>query len=354
MIIGGGAVFLFFVFYALVRPDFSFSLQQITGLILIFSLISGAVAAGGIFLDEFLVRQGITNNKIRQLVIFLLSIFVVGGVSFIVSLYFNSFEFEPLLLFCGLGGIVVAAVAMIVDYNIWKMRKKVLALEMENKYLEEIAEKERLLEETRKDLIVTQERNRIARDLHDSISQGLQGIKYSIQTLRQKIINIDELAGTETIIEHLEETTGETLKELRNMVFALKPVNKEEKGLSRALRIHCELFAERQGINLNINIDDVEKLNPEQELAVYRVVQESLTNVQKHSGTDNVSVVLKEYDDKVKLVIEDDGKGFSVDNARGNGLNNMRTRVFQNNGKFNISSEEGKGTLIQAEFNIMN
>jgi signal transduction histidine kinase len=93
-------------------------------------------------------------------------------------------------------------------------------------------------------------------------------------------------------------------------------------------------------------------LTPEQELAVYRILQEALTNVQKHSGADQVRVFLKKIKGKVFLTIADNGKGFNSSEDKGHGLDNMKTRAFQNNGKLEIESEPGKDTVIRVIFDI--
>lgn len=352
-LLGGGASFLFFIIYLIISPSFPFTLLQMTGIIICISFISGIVSIGGTLVDRFLIKRGMDNNIIRQIIVFLITIFVVGGISVLYSVYNSFYKFEPLLLVIGLSGFIIAAILLIIEHFLWKMRRKVLALEIENKYLEEIAQKERLLEETSRHLIVSQERNRIARDLHDSVSQGLNGIKYIIYSMKKKIESTDSRKFSSNL-DDLEETTEETLKELRHMIFALKPSSLEEGGLTRALRTQCELYSKRNNINVISKIEEVITLQPEQELAIYRIVQEALTNVQKHSAATEVQIELKGYNEKIKLNIEDNGQGFSLENAEGNGINNMKTRAFQNNGRIFFDSKKGDGTFIEAEFDIMN
>lgn len=217
----------------------------------------------------------------------------------------------------------------------------------------EVTKKEEQLKKANKDLIVSRERNRIARELHDSISQSLHGINYSIHTLRQMILDKVDYTDFTDILNHLEETIKESLQELKNMISELKPIKLEGKGLCQALVSQCELFAERINIKLTHDIDDVKKMTPEQELAVYRILQEALTNIQKHSGADQVRIFLKEIKGKVFLTIADNGKGFNINYNQGNGLKNMRARAFQNNGKLETESLPGNGTVIRVSFNIL-
>ena len=353
MIMGGGVAFIFLILYLIISSSIPFSLLQMIGIIIGSSLVSGIVGVGGYYIDQLLVKYGIINNIIRQVLVLLTAIIFVGGISAFFFISLDLYQFEPLFLLIGLGGFIVATVAMIVDYNLWKMRKKVLALEIENQYLEVISKKEELLEETTRNLIVSQERNRMARDLHDSISQGLHGIKYSIYSLRQKAVKDDDSSKITNVIDHLEETTDETLKELRSMIQELKPSTLEEKGLSRAVRAHAQLFSDRQGIEVVLDIEEVNALSPEQELAVYRIVQESLNNVQKHSDADQVDLRLKEEEHRVFLIVKDNGRGFAIDHKRGHGLRNMQERVFRNNGKIDINSRPGSGTTIRVGFEIL-
>ena len=217
----------------------------------------------------------------------------------------------------------------------------------------EVTEKEEQLKKANKDLIVSRERNRIARELHDSISQSLHGINYSVHSLRQIIKEKYESVDLINIVDHLEESVEESLQELKNMVSELKPSQLEGKGICQALVKQCETFAERVNIKMTHDIDDIKELTPEQELAVYRILQEALTNVQKHSGADQVRVFLKEIKGKVFLTIADNGKGFTNSDNRGNGLENMKTRAFQNNGTLEIESSQKKDTIIRVIFDII-
>lgn len=351
--IGGGVAFLFFLLYLLVTPSFSYTLVEMLGIISAISFISGIVSIGGFFINTFLAKLGVANNILRQVIVFFVTIILIGSMAIVYSIYKGFYNFEPLLLLIGISGFIIAAVAIIIENIIWKMRKKVLALEIKNKYLEEIAEKERLLEETGKDLIISQERNRIARELHDSVSQGLNGIKYIVHSMKKKVNN-EDFSKIRSYLDELQEMTEESIKELRNMIFALKPPSLDKKGLSNALKTQCELFAKRNEIKVYDKIDPISGLNSEQELAIYRILQEALTNIQKHSGATEVHVSFEESERKAHLIIKDNGCGFSDDRTGGNGIRNMKTRTLNNNGIIVIESSEGNGTSIKAEFNIMN
>ncbi len=310
--------------------------------------ISGLAGIIGVYLSRWLANIGVENYWRRKVVTFFVVVTSVGLI-FIFILFKTGLYEEFRFALWGIGsGYVFGAVVMVVDYRLWKMRKKVLTLELENKYLSEIAEKESLLEEKTRNLIVSQERNRLARELHDSVSQGIQGIIYAVYSLQEEL---DESERTEDIVNHLETTARTTLDELRTMIEELKPSLLEEKGLIEAVKLHCNLFAERQQIEVNLELEEIGKLNPRQELAIYRIVQESLGNVQKYADADKVDLCLKQRKEDIKLIIEDDGIGFVTEEIEaGNGLENMKQRCRENNGQLEIKSKPGVGTRIEALF----
>jgi signal transduction histidine kinase len=240
---------------------------------------------------------------------------------------------------------------MIDDY-LWNMRRKVLTLELENKYLAELTEKDEQLQETFKNLIIAEERNRMARELHDSVSQGIQGILYTAHSLKEHLRPKEEQTGK--ILEHLLITAETTLNELRTMIFELKPSLLEERGLAEAVKIQCDLFARRLKVKCNFAIGKISGITAQQEMAVYRIVQEALANIQQHAGADQINVILYMEENNLKLIIKDNGKGFDIKEVtHGNGLDNMRSRCLENNGVFSIESIPNEGTTIEAIFSVL-
>jgi signal transduction histidine kinase len=137
------------------------------------------------------------------------------------------------------------------------------------------------------------------------------------------------------------------------MIMELKPALLEENGLTEALNLHCDLFARRQNVTVNLDIAEHLPLAPEQEVAVYRIVQEALGNVQKHSDADWASVSLRAMNsgETVNLVVRDNGKGFDPGQpGYGNGLMNMRARCREAGGELTVESAPGEGTTIRASF----
>ena len=205
--------------------------------------------------------------------------------------------------------------------------------------------------EKTKALAVMEERNRMARDLHDSISQGIHGIMYSCHTLKKYLKATNIPSEARGIVEHLEKTAGLTLSELRAMILELRPTLLESQGLPEALRINAELFSWHQQVECEMNLDYVAGLTSEQEIAVYRIVQEALSNIRKHAGANRICLSLLESKKRVELKIEDNGAGFDPENVKkGNGLLNMTTRAQDNRGVFRLQTAPRKGTAIHVEF----
>jgi signal transduction histidine kinase len=325
-------------------PPFPF----LAGLILLTGGVSGLAGLGGAIIDQTLEKRGMQNGALRTLVIFLL----ITGFTFSISVMIiqNSRwgeAAEALQQYALPGmflGLVFGILVALINYRLWTIQQKVNLLELENRYLSELAEKDYLLQEAARNLAVAEERNSMARELHDSISQGIHGIVFSTRSLRRQLGSNHE---TEEILLHLEQTTQATLQELRRLIMELTPSPLENTTLVEALQLHCDLFSRRQQIAIKLALDYRGTLAPEQEVAVYRIVQEALANVQKHAAARHVELTLTEHEENIRLTILDNGCGFEPANANtGNGLGNMAMRARQNNGEFMVFSSPGTGTKV--------
>jgi signal transduction histidine kinase len=199
-----------------------------------------------------------------------------------------------------------------------------------------------------------EERRRIARDLHDSTGQNLVAASLLAGRLR------DSLA-TEAmpLLDELEQNLVQSNRELRTVSYLLHPPYLDEAGLGLALRYFLEGFEERSGIQVDLKIDgNIGRLAKDSELVVFRVVQEALTNVARHSGSTTAVIRLTRQSDqggRILLTVEDFGKGMSdrttLDGpgrvSSGLGLISMRERLAQIGGWLQIDSTEGH-TLLQA------
>lgn len=326
----------------------------IIGISVFCALTSSLAILGSFYLNYLLLKIGIANWVTRQIIdsifVVLLSIIMCIELTFILNIHIILRQL-PFIVTVFVLGCAFGVLLAIMTYRFDKIRQKVSVLEIENKYLAELAEKDQQLKETIKNLAIGEERTRLARELHDSISQGIHGIIFCIHSLRQQS-GIDEPKTVE-ILNHLQKTADSTLDELRAMILELKPSLLEDQGLTTALKNHCELFARRSQININLQLQSTSGLTPGQEMAIYRIAQEALANIQQHAGADQVNISVVKEKQQVRLRIRDNGKGFNKEKIkRGNGLGNMETRCLENAGVLNILTKPGSGTIIEAVFEI--
>jgi signal transduction histidine kinase len=195
------------------------------------------------------------------------------------------------------------------------------------------------------------ERRRLARELHDETGQALTSILLGLKGLE------DSVEGDEArkAVAGLRDLVVATLHDVRRLAVELRPKVLDDFGLVPALERLTESFAAQTGIEVRFEsgLGD-ERLAAEVETALYRIVQESLTNVVKHAHARAVSIVLARKPDAVAIVIEDDGQGFDVASTRedGFGLEGMRERAGLLEGRLQIESREGAGTTIVGEVPI--
>jgi signal transduction histidine kinase len=211
-------------------------------------------------------------------------------------------------------------------------------------------ENARLYEQARR-LAVVEERQRLARELHDSVTQGLYGVTlYAEATARQLTSGSLKLATDH--LRELRDTAQEALREMRLLIFELRPSVLESEGLVNALRARLEAVEERAGLAVEFEVEGETILPTNVEGGLYRIAQEALNNALKHAGACNISVCLKYVDERVILEIIDDGTGFDPSTAveaGGLGLDGMIERAAQMGGELMLDSEPGAGTRVRVE-----
>jgi signal transduction histidine kinase len=187
------------------------------------------------------------------------------------------------------------------------------------------------------------ERQRLARELHDETGQALTSI----------LLGLKQLEGAESeSVSRLRELVVATLQDVRRLAVELRPKVLDDFGLVPALERLTSSFAEQTGIEVDLEAGAIsDRLPAEVETAIYRIVQESLTNVVKHSHAHRVSVLLTRSDGRIKAVIEDDGTGFDPEagTADGIGLIGMRERIELLDGTLAVESSERSGTTVAVE-----
>jgi PAS domain S-box-containing protein len=199
-----------------------------------------------------------------------------------------------------------------------------------------------------------EERRRIARELHDGTAQNLFAISINIAKILQQRSTMD--ARCAQLLDECQMLGDQSLKEIRTLSYLLHPPLLDHAGLVSALCWYVEGFTKRSGIYVDVVAKDIGRLTAEAETALFRVVQESLTNVRRHSGSESASIRLDKRDGQVVLEIKDHGRGMlsvnggeNTDDIRdlGVGIPGMRQRLQQLGGRLEITTNV-QGTAIVA------
>lgn len=228
-------------------------------------------------------------------------------------------------------------------------RQAVVAIQNARLYQDLVEEKERMVE------VHEEARKKLARDLHDGPTQSVSAMAMRINIARRMLEKDPKSAGEE--LTKIEDLAHRTTKEIRHMLFTLRPLILESQGLNAALKAMADKMRETFNQNVVINVD--EQLASQMEIGkqgvVFYIVEEATNNARKHANAANIYVRLRPFQQGVALLeIEDDGVGFDVEainrayDKRGSlGMINLRERTELVNGLLNIQSVIGKGTKIQ-------
>lgn len=197
---------------------------------------------------------------------------------------------------------------------------------------------------------IEQERQSIARGLHDGIGQSLSMLRMKILKMDDTEIDLTRRESYRSIVDTLEDA----IKELKNISYNLKPKMLEDMGLGFALKYLVDKISDETGLVGEINAIGAEiRLESKLEICLYRIVQEAVTNIMKYSNATHFSIQLVIMDNYIRMIISDNGKGFDpeeVDSRKnplhGMGLANMRKRVESYQGQLKIDSSAGNGTMI--------
>jgi len=227
-----------------------------------------------------------------------------------------------------------------------RVQERTAALDSANQNLRAISA--RLLQ------LQDEERRRFARELHDSVGQSLAGLTLNLSAVRT---DIERLAKTATALSESEAMVQEMSKEVRTISYLLHPPLLDEAGLASALRWYVEGFTQRSKIQVEAEFpDDFGRLSQELETAVFRVVQECLTNIHRHSGSRTAKVSIARFNGLVRVEVSDRGKGIAPEKryeieasgTLGVGLRGMRERILQLGGSMKIDSNS-PGTVVKVQ-----
>jgi signal transduction histidine kinase len=200
------------------------------------------------------------------------------------------------------------------------------------------------------------ERRRIARDLHDEIGQALTVVKMNLQTMQR----LNDTSAVAIPLKDSLDVIDQTLQHVRNLSLDLRPSLLDDLGLVPAVRWYLSRQAERTGWKVDVKMDEsLHELPQHVAIACFRVIQEAVTNIMRHSNATSVGVALKEHDGELHLVVRDNGVGFEVQKALGKaasghsmGLIGMEERIRFLNGSISIESRPGQGTEVRARIPI--
>ncbi len=204
-----------------------------------------------------------------------------------------------------------------------------------------------------------EERTHIAREMHDELGQILTSLKMNMSLMRREVESKAGLIEPQEIVNEINSMNtliDNAVRSVRKLITELRPELLDKLGLIAALEWFIQEFAKRTKIECEF-LTEVEhlKLNPEKELAVFRIVQESLTNAAKYSGADKINVSIKKTDENIFVEINDNGKGISEVELKGTksyGLLGMRERANIIGAELYITGQPQKGTTIKLRINI--
>lgn len=207
----------------------------------------------------------------------------------------------------------------------------------------------RLLYYQAQELAALQERQRLARELHDSVSQVLYGISLGAHTAKEALQDDPEQVATS--LEYVLALSEAGLAEMRALIFELRPESLESEGLVAALNRQLAVLSTRHKLHVNTEIGEEPALSLETKHALYRIAQEALHNIVKHAHAQSVELRLAQKEDTLLLEVSDDGKGFDADQAFPGhlGLRSMQERAAKVGATLTIKSMPGQGTGVSIQ-----
>ena len=201
---------------------------------------------------------------------------------------------------------------------------------------------------------ILEERQRLARELHDSVNQALYAINLYASAANRKLLANDP-DGARQNLETLANTAKDALAEMRLLVFELRPPILKQKGLVNAIQERLKSVEERTGLEIGLKARITSSLPAHIEEALYRIVQEALNNIIKHAQAKHVTIHLIQSGQTLLLHVQDDGIGFDVKAASqsgGLGLKTMRERADSIQASFTIQSASGEGSNISVKVEL--
>ena len=275
----------------------------------------------------------------------LLIILVITGLNLVIIWSFPSpgpSPFRGALTATLIQTVLFLAVGFSISFLITRLKRQQQSLEEANLRLTHFAS-------TLDQLATTRERSRLARELHDTLAHTLSGLSVQLEAIKAYWDVDPKLARSS--LETSLVTAHSGLEETRRALKALRASPLDDLGLAQAMRSMIESTANRNNLTLDLQIaENLPVLSPDVEQSIYRITQESITNVVNHAQARNLTVKLGFIDGKIVLTIRDDGVGFNTENNKHSshfGLSGMRDRAEIIGSKLDIMSKPGQGTIVQ-------
>jgi signal transduction histidine kinase len=211
---------------------------------------------------------------------------------------------------------------------------------------------QRQVQEQQSEIAVVAERNRIARDMHDGLVQYVYALGLQLEHARD--LATTDPGAVSPLLSGAIQQTNHVLSEMRTFIYQLRPIIMKEKELGQWVADLCRQFEQASGITVDVDVASAEgdELSPEISIALFRIIQEALSNIYKHAHASRARLSLQFLPDAVRLLIEDDGQGFEVNAvagpqiAHGHGLVNLQERVQELGGSVDLVSKPGSGTRL--------
>ena len=207
------------------------------------------------------------------------------------------------------------------------------------------------LHERSRELSIVEERNRLARELHDSVTQQLFGVVLAAESAGELLARGD--AGAVDQVARVQGLARAAMDELRAVVFELRPASLEAEGLGQALRKHVDVLRRVSGRAIELRVASPPPLGAAASGQVFRIAQEALQNALRHANAERIEVCLQDGGGRLVLSVADDGRGFDAGAAavRGRrlGLTSMEERATELGGRLAIDAHPGEGTTVRLE-----
>jgi len=215
------------------------------------------------------------------------------------------------------------------------------------KLLQRLGEKEVLEEASSREAAVLEERKRLARDLHDTVSQQLFALHMSASSL-PKLLEIDK-EHAQKVMEQLIAMSSSAQKQMRGLIAQLRPMELQGKTLEEAIGRWFPDYCRQNGLQGTLDIQIGDRISEAKEHQLFLIVQEAMANVVKHADAQSVRLFLGETDRQISMSIEDNGNGFQAGQVRpgGYGLSTMRERAQKLGGDAEIVTKPGSGTRVK-------